>query len=112
MVPAQATPQASPTLTGAAAMNALIGNTVQFQESDGGAGEIVYFLPDGTLRRRSGRSSTWHLSGDRICVPPKGEWPGPAQCLSLHVTGDTVILVDSRTAVARGRIRKGNPENL
>ena len=122
---AQATspaPAPAGAITGAAAMNALIGNTLVLSSESSKPEEqlALYFLADGTVKGAEGnrpKTGKWTLTGNKLCVMDSNkEEPRPRDCVDLAVAGDdvtlTVTLSGGKTDAIRGKILKGNPRNL
>jgi len=110
---AQATPQTTQPLTGWAAINAVIGNTVEIEGKTGGKGSIYFSL--GGMARASDpaeRQQRWYATGGILCVAEEGKPIRPSECVAVVVTGDTVEFMEGTRNVGRGRIVRGNPKDL
>jgi hypothetical protein len=97
-------------LTGLAAWNALVGNTVTGTLENREFAD--HYLPDGTVKSTvDGEilSGKWSLEGESICFVYPGE---PKECYEMEVTGDTATFTDKSGYAIRARILKGNPKNL
>lgn len=107
-------------LTGSAAMNALVGNTLVLSESGKPEEQIaLYFLADGTVKGAAGnrsRTGKWTVSGTKLCIADENKEPRPQDCAELTVEGEGVTLTTThsggKTNALRGQILKGNPRNM
>jgi pyruvate/2-oxoglutarate dehydrogenase complex dihydrolipoamide acyltransferase (E2) component len=111
--PAAAPPAAaaSTPLTGLAAWNQLIGNSITGEDS--GKTLTEYYAADGTAKSMTGDEisrGTWMLAGEVICFKYTDE-PKP-ECYRVEVQGDTATYYDEKGSGTRYRIVKGNPKNL
>jgi|SRR5262245_10004624 hypothetical protein len=111
LVLAQASPPpAGQKVTGLAAWNQLVGNSITGKED----GEILveYYAPDGTVKSMIGNeisTGNWVLVGDTVCFKyPEEEM----DCYKLEVMDNTVTMTDSSGDATRYEILKGNPKSL
>jgi hypothetical protein len=111
LVLAQASPApAGQKVTGLAAWNQLVGNSITGKED----GEILveYYAPDGTVKSMIGNeisTGNWVLVGDTVCFKyPEEEM----DCYKLEVMDNMVTMTDSSGDAARYEILKGNPKSL
>jgi hypothetical protein len=112
--PAPATPPSTPTtpgkLTGMAAWNALVGNTVVGKLE--GKDFADYYLADGTVKSMVGSETItgrWSLEGDKICFAYPGE---PKECYAMEVSGDVAVFTDRDGMSVKGQVQKGNAKNF
>ncbi len=97
-------------LTGLAAWNTIIGNTItgkregdDFDYYVKADGSIVW-LDDGDIE-----TGKWALEGQKICVTFPGE---EKECFRIEMTGATINFLDDDNSGFRGTLLKGNPKNL
>ncbi len=111
--PAAAQAPAAPRrLTGAAAWNALIGNTISGKNDDGEP-YFEFYLANGTVKQLDDDDTAtgkWALRGDRICF----EYPDDDEesCYKLVVEGNIATFTDDDDAGKRYEILKGNAKRL
>jgi hypothetical protein len=107
--PAQSAPAAEK-LTGMAAWNVLVGNTVVGTVE--GKELVDYYLSDGTVKSKVDNElvvGKWALEGDKICFTYPTE---PKECYAMEVTGETATFTAPTGAGIRAQIFKGNARNL
>jgi hypothetical protein len=109
----QPAPSPSPAtkLTGHAAIEALIGNTMT--GSADGAPYFAFYDKDGTVKmKRGGEVSTgkWSFDEDDLCE----EYPDDDDetCYKLELSGQTGIMTDEDGTAYKVEILPGNPEKL
>ena len=129
LTPAVASGQAETALTGQAALDGIIGNTLHLapkEELPFSLEIIVYFAPNGRafMRElingeindpRGGTPSHWSIDDqERLCVVDEGKTPRPERdCLGMMVTGDSVQSVPPKEFKdLRVTIVEGNPYEL
>lgn len=99
-------------LSGLAAWNALVGNTIVGKDSEGG--ELVeFYLPDGKVKQLSEDEVTggkWAAKGAKVCFLYSGE--KTETCYRVEVFGDVATFTDDEGDGRRYRIVKGNPKGL
>ena len=112
--PAPAAPSAAPTpaakLSGIAAWNAIIGNTITgkkdgddfdyYVKADG----TIVWLDDGDIE-----TGKWALEGEKICVTFPDE---DKECYKISMDGDVINFLDDDGSGFRGTLLKGNPKKL
>lgn len=101
----------APKLTGAAAWQLLVGNTVVAQSHDGGYTE--FFAPDGVVKHldRDGKATgTWTLQGDKVCFDFPDE--DDRSCVQVEVTGQKGAFVDEDKARDTFDVLPGNAKGL
>ena len=109
---AAAPPAAAPAaqLTGLAAWNALVGNTITGKNDDGLLTE--YYLPDGSVKSKTDDESSvgrWSVRGERVCFKfPKED----EECYRLQVQGNVATYTGSDGKPWRYEVLKGNPKRL
>ena len=114
--PAAVAPAAAPAaqgkLKGAAAWNALLGNTVSGKDSDGDPLFELYSA-DGRLKQLDDDTITsgkWALRGEKVCILYSGS--KDESCYDVEVFGDSATFTDEDGDGARYKILKGNPKGL
>jgi hypothetical protein len=108
---AQATPAAG-TLTGLAAWNALVGNTITGKSVGDSFSE--FFDPGGSVKyvdKNGASSGTWAVQGGKVCIDfPEDD---DRSCPKFEVTGKTGTYVDDDGgAVIHFEILPGNSKGL
>ena len=111
--PAPAAPPArapAAKLSGIAAWNAIIGNTISgkkdgddfdyYVKADG----TIVWLDDGDIE-----TGTWALEGEKICVTFPDE---DKECYKISMDGDVINFLDDDGSGFRGTLLKGNPKKL
>ena len=108
--PAAAAPAESAKLSGLAAWNAIIGNTVTgkrdgddfdyYVKADG----VIIWLDDGDIE-----TGKWALEGQKICFTFPGE---DKECLTISLDGDVINFLEDDGSGFRGKLLKGNPKKL
>ncbi len=103
-------PQPAPRLTGLAAWNALLGNTITGKNDDGLLTE--HYLPDGSVKSRTDderSTGRWTVRGERVCFKfPKDD----EECYRVQVQDNVALFIDSDNKTWRYEILKGNPKQL
>jgi hypothetical protein len=97
-------------LTGRAAWNALIGNSIT--GDDDGEPLVEYYAPNGTVKSRSGKellTGKWTLRGEQVCFKYTGY---DNDCYRVEVTGDVAMFFDSDGSSSTYTMLKGNPKKL
>lgn len=100
----------SETLTGAAAIAAIAGNTLTGKVD--GEEKTIFLATDGRLTMLEDSEQTqgkWELRGARLCVIIEDE---DDDCYGLEVAGDIAILREDATTAYRLNILRGNARNL
>ena len=111
-------------LTGRAAIDALVGNTLVFIPEGGGREyRAHYFMPGGTARRAHNdqpyfdhwvlqADEKWSIRGrdDQLCLSG-GQWKG-SFCAAVAIAGDLVTLRDDRIGPLHARFLKGDARHL
>lgn len=108
--PAPAAPTTPAKLSGLAAWNAIIGNTVSGKRE--GSEYDYYVKADGTLVALDDGdidTAKWALEGQNICVTFPDE---DKECFTIELDGDIVSFRDSSGSGFRGTLHKGNPKKL
>ena len=108
--PTQPAPAPAEKLTGLAAWNALVGNTVVGKLE--GQDFVDYYLTDGKVKSMvEGQVVTgqWSLEGEKICFVYPNE---PKECYAMEVVGDSATFTDPSGIGIRTQILKGNARNL
>lgn len=121
---AVATAQAGPqdAVTGKAAIDLLVGNTLTFTR-DGLPEEetAIYFRADGSGRAKRNMNDPtdkatpigWSVRSDGMfCVADAGKKPGDGDCTAISVAGGTVTLTAPGRPPLSGKILKGNARSL
>jgi hypothetical protein len=108
---AQAAPAAGK-LTGMAALNAVIGNTVSGKNSDGDAG-VWFYDKKGAVKQLVDDEITvgkWAIKGEKICE----EYPEDDEetCYTVEVSGNIATFADEEGNGRRYTIAAGNAKNL
>jgi hypothetical protein len=103
---------AAPTdrLTGRAAWNQLVGNSII--GDDDGEALVEYYAADGTSKSMSGNKISigrWTFGGERVCFKYTDE---PRDCYKVEVSGDVVTFYDKDGSGPRYTLLKGNPKKL
>lgn len=106
------------TLTGSAAANGLVGNTVVWNAGDDGLAAI-FFAADHSAKLKKGASAvesgTWIMQQNYLCLlPGKKTVPDDGDCGSIEMTGNNIKMTskaDSST-VTNFILLQGNPFNL
>ena len=103
---------AAPTdrLTGRAAWNQLVGNSII--GDDDGETLVEYYAADGTSKSMSGNkisTGRWTFGGERVCFKYTDE---PRDCYKVEVSGDAVTFYDKDGSGLRYTLLKGNPKKL
>jgi hypothetical protein len=103
---------AAPTdrLTGRAAWNQLVGNSII--GDDDGETLVEYYAADGTSKSMSGNKISigrWTFGGERVCFKYTDE---PRDCYKVEVSGDAVTFYDKDRSGLRYTLLKGNPKKL
>ncbi|MGE0425432.1 MAG: hypothetical protein AB7O88_24440 [Reyranellaceae bacterium] len=97
-------------VTGLAAWNKLIGNTVAGLVD--GKNYAEFYQPDGTVKTLADAELTtgkWSVEGEKVCfVYPKED----KACFTLELAGDDVTFTDDSGAGIRVKLLQGNPKNL
>ena len=109
-VPAPEAPAAVAALTGMAAWNAIVGNTISgkkegddydyYVKADGS----IVWLDDGDIE-----TGKWALEGQKVCVTFPDE---DKECYKVELNGDIVNFLDDDGSGFRGTLAKGNPKKL
>jgi hypothetical protein len=105
-------PAAVGRLTGAAAWNALIGNSITGKSEEGDP-LTEFYLPNGTVKQLIDdeiSTGKWALRGQEICF----EYPedDDETCYKLVVDGNIATFTDEDGAGRRYTVEKGNPKKL
>jgi tetratricopeptide (TPR) repeat protein len=98
-------------LSGRAAWNALLGNSIIGKEN--GKTLVEYYAPDGTAKSMADNelsTGTWTFADDIVCFKYTDE-PAP-ECYKVEVSGNTVTYYEKDGSGSRYRILKGNPRRL
>jgi hypothetical protein len=99
-------------LTGLMAVNALIGNTLAISEPDTER-DSISFLADGTVASAKERKGAiWYVTGTKLCIREGEQTPGPRDCASISVTGQSVVITRPDGRLMRGQIVKADSETL
>jgi hypothetical protein len=99
-------------LTGIAAWNQLVGNSITGEED--GKPLVEYYAPDGTAKSMHGNeisTGQWALVGETICFR-YGADKDSTECYKVEVTGNTATYTDKDGTGSRYEILKGNPKGL
>lgn len=108
--PAAAAAAPSAKLTGRAAWNALVGNSITGDED--GETLVEYYAPNGTAKSRSGKelsTGKWTLRGEQVCF----KYPGyDADCYRIEVDGEVATFYESDGSSSQYTMLKGNPKKL
>jgi hypothetical protein len=102
---------ASQKLSGVAAWNQLVGNSITGKED--GETLVEYYAPDGTAKSMHGNeisTGQWALVGETICFRYADE--KEMECYRLEVMGNTATFTDKGGTGSRYEIVKGNPQGL
>jgi hypothetical protein len=97
-------------LTGRAAWNQLVGNSII--GDDDGETLVEYYAADGTSKSMSGNkisTGRWTFGGERVCFKYTDE---PRDCYKVEVSGDVVTFYDKDGSGLRYTLLKGNPKKL
>jgi hypothetical protein len=97
-------------LTGRAAWNQLVGNSII--GDDDGETLVEYYAADGTSKSMSGNkisTGRWTFGGERVCFKYTDE---PRDCYKVEVSGDVVTFYDKDGSGLRYTLLKGNPRKL
>ena len=108
--PAAAAPAESAKLSGVAAWNAIIGNTVTGKRE--GDDFDYYVKPDGAIILLDDgdiETGKWALEGQKICFTFPGE---DKECLTVSLDGDVINFLEDDGSGFRGKLLKGNPKKL
>lgn len=111
LCPAARAEDAPAALTGTAAWERILGNTVSGTTPDGPYDEV--FAPGGRLTIVDGdgkADGTWRWQGDRLCTRVDGE--DEDECRTVSVTGAAGAFTDSAGSRYPFEIRPGNPKGL
>ena len=98
-------------LSGVAAWNQLVGNSITGKED--GETLVEYYAADGTAKSMRGNeisTGQWALVGETICFRYADE--KEMECYRLDVMGNTVTFTDKSGTGSRYEIVKGNPQGL
>jgi tetratricopeptide (TPR) repeat protein len=98
-------------LSGRAAWNALLGNSIIGKEN--GKTLVEYYAPDGTAKSMTGNelsTGKWTFADETVCFKYTDE-PAP-ECYKVEVSGNTVTYYEKDGSGSRYRILKGNPRRL
>jgi hypothetical protein len=98
-------------LTGTAAWNQLVGNSITGEED--GQTLVEYYAPDGTVKSMHGNdisTGQWALVGEAVCFRYAGD--SETECYKLEVMGNTATFTDRDGTGTRYEILKGNPKAL
>lgn len=97
-------------MTGLAAWNKLIGNTVAGKVA--GKDYAEFYRPDGTVKTMTDNelmTGTWSVEGEKVCfVYPQED----KACFTLELVGDDVTFTDEAGEGIRVKLLPGNPKNL
>ncbi len=108
---ASAAPPAGQALTGIAAWNALVGNSVIGKNDDGDT-VIEYYLKNGTVRQLAADEASagkWTLKGEKVCM----KYPDDDEaCYKITVKGKSATFVDEDDSETVYEILPGNAKNL
>lgn len=99
-------------LSGLAAWNTLVGNTIIGKDAEGGE-LIEYYLPNGKVKQLSEdevTSGKWAAKGAKVCFIYTGE--KTETCYQVEVFGDVATFTDDDGDGRRYKIVKGNPKAL
>jgi hypothetical protein len=104
-------PPASGKVTGRAAIDKLIGNTMTGTIE--GAPYFAYYDKDGTVRMQVGSdvmAGKWTIDGDGFCE----EYPDDEDetCYHLEIDGNGALMTDEDGTVYKIEILPGNPKKL
>lgn len=110
--PASPTPagKAASILSGLAAWNALVGNTITGRNDEGLL--IEHYLPDGTVKSKTDdelSTGRWSMRGDRVCFKFAKE---EEECYRLEVDGSAVTYIENGGKRWHYDILQGNPKRL
>jgi hypothetical protein len=97
-------------LTGRAAWNQLVGNSII--GDDDGESLVEYYAADGTSKSMSGNkisTGRWTFGEERVCFKYTDE---PRDCYRVEVSGDVVTFYDKDGSGLRYTLLKGNPKKL
>jgi hypothetical protein len=98
-------------LTGTAAWNQLVGNSITGEED--GKTLVEYYAPDGTAKSMHGNeisTGQWALVGEAICFRYGRD--SDTDCFKLEVMGNSATFTDKDGTGSRYEILKGNPKGL
>jgi len=98
-------------LTGTAAWNQVVGNSITGEED--GQTLVEYYAPDGTVKSMHGNdisTGQWALVGEAVCFRYAGD--SETECYKLEVMGNTATFTDKDGTGTRYEILKGNPKAL
>lgn len=107
---AAAEPASGGSLSGLAAIQAMVGNTI-FAKVDG----VTYYdhlLPDGTLKNLEDSTVSvgkWTIEGNRYCTSYKGY---SKTCYAIEMAGSDVTLTEKNGQGWRYKLLQGNPKKL
>ncbi|SEE15455.1 hypothetical protein SAMN05444161_4991 [Rhizobiales bacterium GAS191] len=104
-------PSAPTKITGKAAIEALIGNTMT--GSADGTPYLAFYAKDGTVTMKRGgevSSGKWSINGDDLCE----EYPDDEDesCYKLELDGTAGVMTDEDGTPYKIEILPGNPEKL
>jgi hypothetical protein len=102
---------AAQTLTGLAAWNQLVGNSISGTED--GKPLTEYYTADGTAKSMNGdeiSNGKWAVVGNLTCFKYAGD--DKPECYRIEVIGDTVTYYDEDGTGTRYQLLKGNPKGL
>lgn len=106
-----ATPPPAGKLTGAAAWQTIVGNTVEARSRDGGYTE--YYAPDGAVHHldRDGKATgKWTLKGEKVCFDFADE--DDRSCVEVEVTGQKGAFIDEDSSRDTFNVLHGNAMGL
>jgi tetratricopeptide (TPR) repeat protein len=98
-------------LTGRAAWDALVGNSITGEED--GEPLVEYYAPDGTAKSMTGHevsTGTWTFAGDTVCFKYPDDQD--TDCYKVEVAADSVTFYEKDGSGSRYAIVKGNPKQL
>jgi pyruvate/2-oxoglutarate dehydrogenase complex dihydrolipoamide acyltransferase (E2) component len=98
-------------LTGLAAWNALVGNSISGKNSDGDA-LTEYYLRDGTVKQLADDETAtgkWTVKGEKVCFKYPDE---DEDCYRITVDGDVATFTEDDGSGRRYQVLKGNPKKL
>ena len=104
-------PPAEGKLTGRAAIEKLIGNTMSGTAQ--GSPYFAFYDPNGTVRMQSGsdlQSGKWTIDGDDLCE----EYPDDEDetCYHIELDGNSGVMTDEDGTAYKIEILPGNPKKL
>ncbi len=105
-------PAAPSKLSGLAAWNVLVGNTIVGKDAEGGA-LTEYYLANGKVKQLSDDEVTtgkWAAKGAKVCFIYSGE--DAETCYKVEVFGDVATFTDDDGDGRRYKIVQGNPKGL